>query len=135
MMNVNVFVELYPDMGRGLETFASLKKGTFVMQSELLVLDVADTMIVNSTELKHYTFKYSDFQDCLCLGLGEIFNHSDTPNVKYELEDFEQQGQKRKVMMFTALRDIEAGEQLFIDYNADTKVNIEEYKNSESMMK
>jgi len=135
MMNPTVSVKLYPDMGRGLTTYTYLKKGTFLMQCELLVLSNLDSTVVNYTELKHYTFKYNDVgQDCLCLGLGEIFNHSDTPNVKYELQDFVQDGQTRKVMVFSTLCDITAGEQLFIDYNADVKVDTQEYVDSKSLV-
>jgi len=57
------------------------------------------------------------------LGLGEIFNHDDAANVHYALVDFE----GRKVMQFTANQPIMEGDQLFIDYAADTKVNADAY--------
>jgi hypothetical protein len=135
MQNPNVFIELYPDMGRGMATFGGLQKGCFIMQCELLVLNASDTLILDvKTELKHYTFNFNDLQDCLCLGNGELFNHSDTPNVSYELKNFEQDGQIRKVMMFTATRDIEPGEQLFIDYTQDMLVDTDKYVTSKSLI-
>lgn len=134
MQNPNVYIELYPGMGRGLATFGGLQKGAFIMQCELLILNQGDTEAVNMTELKHYTFNFDGRQDCFCLGNGELFNHSDLPNVNYELKNFEQNGHIRRVMTFTALRDIEAGEQLFIDYSADVKIDLNQYLNSKSMM-
>jgi len=133
-MNNNIVVSMYEGMGRGLTNLTTLAKGQFVMQCELLVLSYEDTEVVNQTELKHYTFKYNKMQDCLVLGLGEIFNHSDTANVRYELQDLTQDGVTRKVMVFYALEDIAPGNQLFIDYTADTKVNVNEYINSKSMV-
>lgn len=134
MNNPNVIVSLYEDMGRGLTNLTSIGLGEFIMQCELLVLSPSDTLLANVTDLKHYTFKYSNDQDCLVLGLGEIFNHSDTPNVKYELQNFIQNGVSRKVMVFSAIRDIAPGEQLFIDYGADTIVNTQDYINNESLV-
>ena len=117
-------------MGRGVQALTYIPEGNYVMVCELLVLSEGDTKVVNTTELQHYTFKFNESQDCLVLGLGEIFNHSDTPSVSYKLIDKD----GRKMMAFTALRTIFAGEQLFIDYNADTKVDVSSYIAAKSMV-
>jgi SET domain-containing protein len=117
-------VSMFADMGRGLESSQLILKDSIVECSELLVLSEVDTKIVNTTDLKYYTFKYNDKQDCLVMGLGEIFNHSDTPNVSYSIELVN----GREMMVFKALNPIKQGEQLFIDYNHDTKVNTDLYK-------
>lgn len=118
------------EMGRGLyAAIGGIQEGKILFQAELLVLSEQDTKVVNTTDLQYYTFKYSETQDCLVLGDGEIFNHSDTPNIGYKLENY----QGRKVMVFYALTNIEHGEQLFIDYNADTKVNTTSYINAKSL--
>jgi SET domain-containing protein len=113
------------EFGRGLYANHTIKQNTLLFTAELLVLNPADTVKVNETDLQYYTFKYTDNQDCLVLGDGEIFNHSDTPNTGYKLMDWGNSG--RLVMAFFALRDIEADEQLFIDYSADTKVKTQDY--------
>lgn len=123
------------EFGRGLYAAKHIKKGELIMQAELLVLSIADTATMNNTELKHYTFCFNRMQDCLVLGDGEIFNHSDTPNVSYELAEFE----GRKVMRFFALKEIDVWTgsdrtQLFIDYNADTKVNTNNYIKATSLV-
>lgn len=122
---MNYVIKTYPEMGRGLEALHDLQTGEVLFTAELLILSPADTIKVNETDLQYYTFKYNDTQDCLVLGDGEIFNHSDTPSIGYKLIDWGAQG--RKVMVFYALRDVRAGEQLFIDYNADVTVDVSKY--------
>jgi SET domain-containing protein len=47
----------------------------------------------------------------LALGFGSIYNHSETPNAVYK--------NGKDHITFTALRDIEAGEEITIDYRKD----------------
>jgi hypothetical protein len=123
-------IKMTQEFGRGMYASHLLEAGDIVTTCEVLVLSSEDTLKVNQTELKHYTFVYDESRDCLVLGDGEIFNHSDNPNVAYHLDDFD----GRKVMRFVALRIIETGQQMFTDYNQDVKVNIEDYKNQKSLI-
>jgi hypothetical protein len=116
--------------GRGLYATETIRPRRVVMRCELLVLSPTDTVIVNATELKHYTFVFNSNQDCLVLGLGEIFNHSDKPNVSYQIVDFE----GRKVMQFVSLSQIEPGQQLFINYENDSKVDVSKYVEQKSLL-
>lgn len=120
---MNHYINTSPEYGRGLYAAHDLLEGKVLFQCELLVFSPDDTIKVNQTDLKYYTFKYSDNQDCLVLGLGEIFNHDDKANIGYKLIDI----QDRKVMLFYTLRDIKQDEQLFIDYTSDTKVDASSY--------
>ena len=123
-------VSMFEGMGRGVEAMTAIKADSIIAVCELLVLSQDDTVKVNQTDLQYYTFKYNELQDCLVLGLGEIFNHSDMPNTRYEIKGID----GRDMMVFTTLRDIEAGEQLFTDYNADVKVNMYDYIKCNSMI-
>lgn len=114
------------EFGRGLYATQLVKAETIIMTCELLVLNEIDTVKVNDTDLKYYTFKYDQTQDCLILGDGEIFNHSDNANVSYQLTQVD----GRKVMVFVSKRDINPGDQLMIDYNLDTQVNTNDYINN-----
>lgn len=117
--------------GREVTADQYIYQNDTIVSCELLVLGESDTKIVNTTDLQFYTFKYNEVQDCLVLGHGEIFNHSDTPNAKYELTYitslYEGSYQTRKVMKFTALRDIQRDEQIFIDYTQDVNVDASKY--------
>ena len=119
-------VQMIDGMGRGIIAEKDIKRGEVITNCELLVLSPDDTIKVNETDLKWYTFTFNaeTRQDCLVMGDGEIFNHDDDANVLYGLIEFN----GRKLMRFQASRDIKRGEQLFIDYGADVKkVDIEGY--------
>lgn len=117
-------IEVTPQYGRGVYATKDIPRGTIIEFCEVLPLSFHDTSIIQMTDLQFYTFKYNDEQDCLVMGYGEMYNHADTPNVSYKLVPIE----SRKLMVFTALTDIKAGEQLFINYTADTAVNPDQYK-------
>lgn len=124
---MNYYIKLTHDMGRGIFANFDINEGETICYCELLVLSENDTKIVNSTDLQYYTFKYNDTQDCLVLGDGEIFNHDDNSSVAYGLVEISDSIGSRTLMMFTAKRDIKQGEQLFINYNDDIKVNTDSY--------
>jgi hypothetical protein len=112
------------EFGRGVYANQPIHSGEWIETAEILLLSEDDTFRVNSTALKDYTFvveedikyEYINNQDCLVLGNGELYNHSNEPNASYELVHLN----GRKQMVFKALREIEHNEQIFIDYNADT---------------
>jgi uncharacterized protein len=120
---LKTFIKVSEEMGRGVYAGENAEAGTVVSQCEILLLDQDDTASVNKTSLQYYTFKYDTDRDCIVLGDGEIFNHSDNANVSYALTPFE----NRMVMTFRTLRTIEAGEQLFINYSADTTADVNAY--------
>ena len=110
-----IHVEMFQNMGRGVVASQDIPKGMIIAECEILVLSEIDTPIVNSTDLQWYTFVYSKTQDCLVLGLGEIFNHSDTPQVQYQIESIN----GREKMVFRSTLEIQKGSQIFISYNQD----------------
>lgn len=128
-------VQMVEGMGRGVIAERDIKLGEVITNCELLVLGSHETSIINQTSLQYYTFVFeisplNGDRDCLVLGDGEIFNHDDNANTLYGLIDFD----GRKLMRFQAARDIKKGEQLFIDYAADSLVNVENYLNNGSLL-
>jgi len=119
------YIDTSTEMGRELIASHDIKAGTIVTRCEILVLSQEDTLTLNNlTDLKCYTFTFDSNRDCLVLGDGELFNHSSEPNVGYTLTQYE----NRSVMVFVSVRDIKAGEQLFIDYSADvSEIDIDKY--------
>jgi SET domain-containing protein len=49
----------------------------------------------------------------LALGYGSLYNHANPSNMRYETDN------KTLLMRFIAVREVEAGEELTINYNAD----------------
>lgn len=143
-MNHELRIDEVGNMGRCIFSSRPITKGDVIMKCEILVLPEFDTLLVNDTVLKHYVFKYDDRQDCIVLGHGSMFNHAPTvalnepdaiygtlANVSFELVQYGE----RKLMFFLATRDIEQGEQLFIDYTQDTSVDVNQYLKQVSLIK
>jgi SET domain-containing protein len=113
----------FQGMGRGVIAHQDIKAGALVMACPTLILSKRDTELIQKTELKFYTYSMNTNRDLIALGPASLLNHSDEPNLKYELafEDDE------CYIKFYSLRDINSGEQLLIDYKADYPVDINDY--------
>jgi len=70
---------------------------------------------VVNTDLADYCFRWTNDGDdgAIALGLGSLYNHSYSPSAKYVLRFPERE------IAFVALRDIEAGEEITVNYNRD----------------
>ena len=121
----NYYVKETQEFGRGLYALTDIPEQRILFSVELLVLSEKDTKTVNETDLQYYTFVYNEKQDCLVLGDGELFNHSDDANVGYKLT--QTPGTNRKMMTFYTIKPIKEHEQLFINYNQDVAVNTASY--------
>lgn len=101
--------------GRGVFTEQYIEAGTIVEIAPVLVLPTADVECIKKTKLYDYYFLWSETEEiiAIALGYGSIYNHSYTPNLFYETyyED--------EKIHFIALRNIEVGEELTINYNHD----------------
>ncbi|KAK7469099.1 tRNA-specific adenosine deaminase subunit tad3 [Stygiomarasmius scandens] len=62
------------------------------------------------TVLDHYTFNWKDGRMALALGLGSLFNHSNTPNVSFTLDP------QTDSIKYETVREIDPGEELCIFY-------------------
>lgn len=102
-------------MGRGVFTAENLPANTIIEISPVIVLSAADRQLVDQTALYNYVFEWGEdrSQCCMALGFVPIYNHAYTSNCEYEM-DFEHQ-----TITITTMRDIKAGEELFINYNGN----------------
>ena len=92
--------------GRGVFATRRFKKGQLVEVCP--TVEVADADVVG--RLDDYVYSSVKKGDSLIvLGYGMLYNHSDDPNVEYD------QVEPSKIT-FRALRKIEPGEELTIDY-------------------
>lgn len=105
--------------GRGVFTSQYIEAGTIVEIAPVLVLPATDTESVKKTKLYDYYFLWSETEEiiAIALGYGSVYNHSFFPNLVYETyyED--------EKIHFISHRDIEAGEELTINYNHDPNDN------------
>lgn len=96
--------------GRGVFARRLIREGEIIERVPVIVLplDEGDT----GTVLPAYCFTWSRNSVALALGYGSLFNHSYTPNARYD-----DRGDRTKV--FSALRDIEPGEEITVNYNGE----------------
>jgi uncharacterized protein len=104
-----------PERGRGVFTTEDIATGTIVEISPVLVLDPDERAKVEQTILFDYIFEWGDDLKGACVALGylSVYNHSYAANCIYEM-DFE-----HELMQVRTVKPIKAGEELFINYNAD----------------
>jgi hypothetical protein len=102
-----------PGKGRGVIAFRNYSAGALIERPPVIVIAREDVPLIRQTRLAHYYFEWGD--DCqhgaIALGCGSLYNHSYTPNARYEFRESEE------CLEFIALRDIEPGEEITINYN------------------
>jgi SET domain-containing protein len=101
--------------GRGVFTTETIPADTVIEVSPVLVLTEEERKEVEKTALFNYIFEWGEGMKGACVAWGylSIYNHSYHANCVYEM-DFEGQ-----TMQIRTVRDIEAGEELFTNYNAE----------------
>lgn len=100
--------------GRGVFTTEIISAATVIEISPVLVLNAEERVIVEQTLLYHYIFEWGETGKEACIGLGYIslYNHSYQANCYYEMDP------DAETMTISTIREVAAGEELFINYNA-----------------
>ncbi len=115
MILPSLFVAPTSSMGRGVFSSENIAAGTVVEQSPVIVMSTADRALLDQTILHDYIFEWGPDLDQCCMALGYIplYNHSFNSNCEYEMDyDY-------NLIKVTAVRNIVAGEELFINYNGN----------------
>jgi SET domain-containing protein len=96
--------------GRGVFARRLIPEGTVFERVPLLVMPTNEIMDGEQRKvLEGYIFEYKK-KVALALGYGSLYNHSYTPNSRYD-------DTGRCTKEFRALRDIHPGEEITINYN------------------
>ena len=103
-----------PGAGRGVFAKDPIPEGALIESCPVVLLpDRRDRDRLRKTRLVNYYFLWGEGRDCaaICLGWGSVYNHSYSPNARYEkMVDDER-------MDFYALRNLQAGEEITVNYN------------------
>lgn len=103
--------------GRGMYCHEALKADTVIEEAPVIVMTAEDRANLDKTLLHDYIFEWTpegeEKQCCMALGNIPIYNHSYASNCEYFM-DYETQ-----TMMIKTVRNIDAGEELTINYNGD----------------
>jgi uncharacterized protein len=102
-------------MGRGVYTSEDIAAGTVVETAPVIVMEKEDRVLLDQTLLHDYIFEWGPDkrQCCMALGYVPVYNHSYGSNCEYEMDFGE------ATISVKTVRDIRAGEELFINYNGN----------------
>ena len=101
--------------GRGVFTSVHIPEQTVVEISPVIVMEKEERELLDQTLLHDYIFEWGTEKDKCCMALGyvAVYNHSYKSNCEHEM-DFE-----TGTISIKTIRNIKAGEELFINYNGN----------------
>ena len=102
-----------PGRGRGVFARKFVPAGTIIERVPMIVFPEKELETDEGfSAMYHYCFAWSKGLVAIALGYGSLYNHSYSPNARYD-----DVAQRTKV--FTAIKDIQAGEEITISYNGE----------------
>jgi len=102
-------VRKIPKLGRGVFTLSPIKKDSIIEVCYAILLPIPEDAKHNPAV--EYAFRWNKKHVAIALGNGSLYNHSYTPNACIA------QDTRSKTIEVYALQNIQAGEQIFINYN------------------
>jgi len=103
--------------GRGVFAVVPIQKGTVIDISPVLVFSQEEyEKHARHTVVDHYTYQWTNGHMALALGLGSLFNHSQTPNVGFIRDSL------ALCIRYITLSDIAPGDELSISYGSASKL-------------
>lgn len=101
------------EFNRGVFAVRDIKKGELIHEAPVISYPNDQHQYIEQTILADYAFEYGLNHSAILLGYGMLFNHSYEPNAIYEI-NFE-----NHTFDFYAYTDINAGDEILINYNGD----------------
>lgn len=96
--------------GRGVYTSEAIPGGSIIELAPVILVSAEDRKLIHQTRLHDYYFQWAGDGAAIALGFGSLYNHGEPANAEFEL-DYDEE-----MIRFTALRRIEAGEEVTVDY-------------------
>src|SRR5882724_1803155 len=107
-----VCVKSAPGKGRGVFATGAIKAGDVIEKVPVLIVPIESLVNgLKSPVLSSFFYLWNKKQVAISLGYGSLYNHSYKPNAEYE--------HGRQAIIYRALRDIEPGEEITVNYNGD----------------
>jgi SET domain-containing protein len=99
--------------GRGVFAGRSFAAGAVIEECPVLTVQAEQFAALDATDLYGFSFEWEDDGAALALGYGSLYNHSWSPNARYD-HDYE-----RELVVYTAVLPIAAGEEVTINYSGE----------------
>lgn len=113
--NIMIFIGNCLNKGRGVFARRKINGGELIESAPVLLVPSDECSYLKNTILENYCFRCGPNQEhaAIAMGYGSLYNHSYTPNAVYEVKDEEM------AVQFRALKEIQAGEEITVNYNRD----------------
>lgn len=113
LQNAPIYIAYSERHGRGVFAAADIAEGSVIEVCPVLPFPRSQLAAMRQTILEDYYFDWGEDGKwfAIALGYGSLYNHDYQPNAEYGM-DFE-----ASTLDIYALRDIAAGEEIFINYN------------------
>ncbi len=118
MKNIdNLIIKHIPEKGRGVIANCDFNENQMIEKCPIIIIPEKDMELIKKTKLNNYYFEWGEFKNkgVLALGKGSLYNHSFNPNAIYETD------YKNKLLIFKAIRKIQKGTEITINYNGRLK--------------
>jgi SET domain-containing protein len=104
--------------GRGVFCVHPLSVGDIIEICPVIVLPASEIDLLSHSVLYEYYFLWGEQRDhcAIALGFGSLYNHSTEPNAEFTPDYGDD------TLIYTALKDIPAGEEITVDYQAGASV-------------
>jgi SET domain-containing protein len=110
-----IYVKRIKGKGRGVFAARPIARGSLIEKVPLLLVPIKEVVGgLDNPGLVMFFFMRDRKHLAVCLGYGSLYNHSYTPNARYD-------DGPGLTMLFTAIRDIAPGEEICINYNGDPR--------------
>ncbi len=112
MIASGLYIAQTEKMGRGVFTSVAITAGSVIEVAPVIVMSQRERALLDQTLLHDYIFEWgSEGAQCaMALGWVAVYNHSYTANCDYEMD------YTTDSIQIITVRDIQAGEELFINY-------------------
>lgn len=108
-----LFTATTEQKGWGVFTHEPIAADTMVELSPVIVMSAEEKAKLDQTRLHDYIFYWEGDACCMAMGLIPVYNHSYQSNCEY-FQDYD-----NNTIYIKTVRDIQAGEELCINYNGD----------------
>jgi hypothetical protein len=103
---------------RGVFAARQFNPGDVIEECPVLTVSEDQAPIIDETDLYGFTFEWKD-GIAVALGYGSLYNHSWTPNARYD-HDYD-----RDLVVYSAVTTIDRGTEITVNYSGDPDGRIE----------
>lgn len=97
--------------GKGVFALEDIGSDELIERVPILIIPASFDYEILNVDIGNYMFEWSNNSMAIALGYGSMYNHSYSPNAFYEKK------YKEKSIEFVALRKINRGEEILVNYN------------------